>query len=104
MIPLQSQFNQQTVLEVEAGASLAFWEAYMAGRLAHGEAWRFNFYKVTLSFSLAVSWSTIAPDSVQVNKFSAIHSGWGNIGLGGALMYVPNSFSTKSLVQRGKCS
>ena len=38
-----SQFNQQTVLEVEAGAQLGFWEAYMAGRLAYGEAWCFQF-------------------------------------------------------------
>ena len=44
MIPFAaSQFNQQTVLEVEAEAQLGFWEAYMAGRLAHGEAWCFQF-------------------------------------------------------------
>ena len=45
-----SQFNQQTLLEVEEGAQLGFWEAFMAGRLAHGEAWRFKLLQSETKF------------------------------------------------------
>ncbi len=90
-----SQFNQQTVLEIEAGAQLGFWEAYMAGRLAHGEAWRFQLLQSETKFLAGneleyLDRSRLCPSEqglsnpFQLGKYPV----WAS-----ALMYVPNSFS-----------
>ena len=61
------------------------WEAYMAGRLAHGEAWRFQLLQSETKFLAGSELKyLLRSGSVQVNKVSAIHSGWGNIRSGRA--------------------
>ena len=90
-----SQFKQRTVLEVEAGAQLGFWEAYMAGRLAHGEAWRFQLLQSETKFLAGsklqyLDRSRLCPreqatsNPFQLGKYPI----WAS-----ALTYVPNSFS-----------
>lgn len=37
-----SRFQQRTLLEVEKGARLLYWEGLMAGRIGRGEVWRFD--------------------------------------------------------------
>ena len=89
-----SQFNQQTVLEVEVGAQLGFWEAYMAGRLAHGEAWRFQLLqsetKILAGSELNyLDRSRLCPSEQGNNPFQlGKYPIWAS-----ALMYVLNSFS-----------
>ena len=37
-----SRLNQSTRIEVEAGGRLAYWEAFMTGRVGSGESWQFR--------------------------------------------------------------
>ena len=90
-----SLFNQQTVLEVEAGAQLGFWEAYMAGRLAHGEAWRFQLLQSETKFLAGselkyLDRSRLCPSEQGLSNPFRLgkYPVWAS-----ALMYVPNSLS-----------
>ena len=89
-----SQFNQQTVLEVEAGAQLGFWEAYLAGRLAHGEVWCFQLLQSETKFFAGselqyLDRSRICPTEQSFsNPFQLGHYPiWGS-----ALAFVPDDY------------
>jgi urease accessory protein len=38
----QSRLSQTTVIDLERGARLSFWESLMAGRVGRGEVWQFD--------------------------------------------------------------
>jgi urease accessory protein len=91
-----SQFNQLVQLEVESGAKLGFWESFMAGRLAHGEAWHFQMLESETKLFLDKTLQYLDRFRLCPNEEVLQHPFrlgtfkiWAS-----ALMYLPNTFVT----------
>jgi urease accessory protein len=48
-----ARYQQRTRIDVEEGGSLVCWEAFTAGRIAHGERWIFDSFASTLEIRAA---------------------------------------------------
>jgi urease accessory protein UreH len=59
-----SRLKQSTRIDVEDGATLLYWESFMAGRLGHGEAWCFT--ELAVETELVVSGQLIYLDRFRL--------------------------------------